>query len=123
MEKNLTKGEIFAHIRRLLKEIVRDYNAEFRFVLFTPSGKIVCDIEPPANKNSFLSFTDDPGMFEMDISAIFDEKEVFDVQFINARNVIIYRDNSDEELFRVPQMALFADQIIGFTLIKKQTLR
>ena len=119
MNQALTKGEIFKHTRDFMVTLKMEYNTEFYVVLYTSLGKIVCDIEPPAAQNSLIGFTDDPTMFTIDISAIFDGKGLFDAELINARNVTIYKNNTDEEVARLDQMIIFTDQILGFTFIKK----
>ena len=120
MNTGLIKGTLFTRLRGSLKKLKMEYNTEFQVVLYTSIGKIVCDIEPPAQAGSLIGVTDDPTMVTVDISAIFDKEDVIAAQLINAKSVIVYKNNSDEELMRADQMVLFADQIIGFTLIRKQ---
>jgi len=119
MSSNSPKASLFRQLKNALNSLKMEYNTEFQAVFFSHIGKIVCDIEPPASKDSLISFTDNPTMFIMDISALFDVDNAFDEHLINAKNVVIYKNNSNEELMRVDQMILFADQIIGFTLVKK----
>jgi hypothetical protein len=120
MNSDLAKGTVFTRLREFLVKLKMEYNTEFQVAFYTSLGRIVCDIEPPAHASSIIGVTDDPTMFTVDISAFFDEKDVFGAQLINAKNVIVYKNNTDEELMRTEQMVLFADQILGFTLVKKQ---
>ena len=119
MNNDFTKGAVFAQVRKFIDKFKMEYNTEFHFVFFTSFGKIVCDLEPPAKESSLIGLTDDTENFTVNISAIFDGKDVFDTLLLNAKNVVIYKNNSDDELMRAEQMILFADQILGFTLIKK----
>ena len=119
MSNDLAKGLVFTHIREFLDKLTMEYNTEFQVVFLTSIGKIVCDIEPPASRDALIGLTDDPTMFTVDISAIFDGKDISDSQFINAKNVIVYKNNSEEEFMRAEQMVLFPDQILGFSLIRK----
>ncbi len=116
----LSNETVIVHIREFLKKMKMEYNADFYVVLYTAIGKIVCDLEPPATKSSLLSFTDDPASFSVDISAVFDETGLFDDQLINAKNVIVYNNDSDVELMRTEQMVIFARHVVGFNLIRKQ---
>lgn len=116
---DLSRISIFTHVREVLNQMKMDYNAEFRFVFYTSLGRIECDIEPPEDKGSLIRFDDNPDKIDMDISAILDGKEVFNVQLLNAKNLVIYENSTGRELSRLDQMALFVDQIIGFTLVKK----
>jgi len=106
-------------MRSALRSLKMEYNAEFQVVFFSNIGKIVCDVEAPVKKDSLIAFTDNPTLFHIDISALFEETDAFDEQLINAKNAIIYKHNSDEELMRMDQLILFADQITGFTLVRK----
>ena len=119
MNVNLSEGALFTHIREFIKKLKMDFNAEFQVVFYTPIGRIVCDLEAPANESSLVSFTDDPTKFALDISAMFAGKGVFDTQLTYAKNVTVYRNNSDEIIFEEEQMVLFSNQILGFTLIRK----
>jgi hypothetical protein len=119
MGGNSVKGAAFTQIREILGKLKMEYNAQFNVVIYSSIGKIVCDIEPLAKEDSLIGFTDDPTVFSVDISAIFDGKEMFSADLLNAKNVIVY-SNSGEELMRVEQMVLFADQILGFNIVKKQ---
>lgn len=116
----MRNGTVFVHIRDFLNKMKMEYNADFYVVLYTAIGKIVCDLEPPATKSSLLSFTDDPASFTIDISAVFDGTGLLDEQLINAKNVIVYKNDSDVELMRTDQMVVFSRHIVGFNLIKKQ---
>jgi hypothetical protein len=118
MNSDFSKGSVFTRIKEFLKDLKMQYNTEFRVVLYTSIGKIICDLELPAKKNSLLRFTDDPSNFTIDLSAIFDGQDVFDIHLVNAKNVIVY-NNKEEEIMRADQMILFCDQILGFALIKK----
>ena len=119
MNGNLCEGAIFTHIREAIKKLKREFNTEFQVVFYTPIGRITCDLEPPADESSLISFTDDPTKFTINISAIFAEKGVFDTQLTYAKNVTVYRNNSNEILLQEEQMVLFADQIIGFALVRR----
>lgn len=131
MKSDFTRGRVFTQIRECLEKLKMEYNAEYHAVLYTAMGKVVCDLEPPAAKNSLLGFVDDPTTFTVDISALFDGSGAFDEELINAKNVVIYENNADKdgsgknspdkEIMRVEQMILFADQILGFSLIRQQT--
>ena len=120
MNGNLSEGALFTHIREFIQQLKMEYNAEFQVAFYTPIGRIVCDLEPPADSGSLIAYTDDPTNFALDISAMFDGKGVFDTQLTYARNVVVYKNDSNEVLFHEEQMILFANQILGFTLIKKQ---
>jgi|GEM_PF-2134698 len=124
MNNNLARGKLFWHIGEALRNIKMEYNADFQFVFYTSLGKIVCDVEPPANKSSLIGFTDDPSIFSMDISAIFDDmefdkNELFDCHLINAKNAVFYSNSTGEEIMRMNQIFLFSEQILGFTLLRK----
>jgi hypothetical protein len=114
------KGEVFTHIREFLKKVTMEYNTEFHVVFLTAMGKIVCDLAPPVSKDSLIGVTDDPTMFTVDVSAVFDGQGIFDTQLINTRNVTIYKNNTEEVFMHIDQMVLFADQILGFGLVKKE---
>ena len=113
------RGTVFTQMREVLNSLKMEYNTEFQVVLFTNIGKIVCDVAPPAKRDSLIAFTDNPAFFHIDISALFNETEAFDEQLINVKNAVIYKNTSNEESIRVDQMILFADQITGFTLERK----
>jgi hypothetical protein len=119
MSGDLSKGTVITQIRELVTKLKMENNTEFHVVLYTSMGQIVCDIEPPASENSLLGYTDDPTEFTVDISAFFDGKYEFESQLINAKNVTI-NSRSGEELSRMGQMILFTDQILGFTITRKQ---
>ena len=119
MNSELTQGKIFATVRECLDKFTREYNTDFQVVFLTPIGKIVCDIAPPASIDALIGVGDDPSDFCVDVSAIFDGLDMFDTQLINARNVIIYKDNAETEFMHLDQMVLFAHQILGFSLQKR----
>lgn len=119
MSDDVTKGAVFAQIRDCLEKLTMEYNTEFQVVFLTSAGKIICDLKPPASSDSFIGVTDDPTMFTVDVSAIFDGQNMFDTQLINAANVIVYKSNSEEVFMQEDQMVLFADQILGFSLVRK----
>jgi len=119
MSNESTKSAVFTHIRESLENLKREYNAEFQIVIYTAFGRIVCDLKPPSTKNALLGFVDDPTTVVIDISAVFDETGMFDAQLLNAKNVVIYNNNSGEEPIRVEQMVLFTDQILGFSLERR----
>ena len=121
MSKDFEKGAVFTNIRKFLDKLTMEYNTEFQVVFLTAAGKIVCDIEPPASEDSIIGVTDDPTMFTVDVSAIFDGQGMFDTQLINAKNAVVYKNNSEEAFMREDQMVLFADQILGFALVRKET--
>jgi len=120
MSKNTNKGEIFTHITKYLNSFTREYNSEFHVVLLTAVGKIVCDIAPPAGSDSLIGVTDDPTELTVDVSAIFADMDLFKTHLINIKNAVIYKNNSDEVFMREQQMVLFADQILGFALMRKE---
>ena len=115
---SLQKAAIIANIRNTINTLKMEYNTDFKIALYTTMGKIVCDVEPPAKKSSFVNFDDDPAKLVVDISAIFDGTEAFETHLINARDVVVY-NNSNEEIMKIEQMILFADDILGFALVKK----
>jgi hypothetical protein len=117
-----TKGTVFIQVRELLERLKREYNAEYHVAIYTSFGRVLCDLELPSTKNSIVGFADDPKKFAIDISAIFEGVDVFDDELLNVKNVIIYKNNSAEELVRTEQMILFTDQILGFSLEKKRIL-
>jgi len=119
MSDNLTKCAVFIQLREFLERLTMEYNTEFQVVFLTAAGKIVCDLKPPASSDSLIGVTDDPTLFTVDVSAIFDGQDRFDTQLINAVNVIVYKNNSEEVFIQEEQMVLFADQIIGFSLVRK----
>ena len=119
MNDNFSEGALFTHIREFIQRLKMEFNAEFQVAFYTPIGKIVCDLEPPAPESSLISFTDDPANFTLDISAMFAGKDVLDTQLTYAKNVSVYKTNSNEILFQEEQMILFANQILGFTLLRK----
>jgi hypothetical protein len=120
MNSDFNKGEVVMHLRELLSKLTREYNTEFNVVFLTPVGKIVCDLAPPAEEDSLIGVHDDPTKVTVDISAVYDGKGICDTKMINAKNVIVYKNNSDEEFMRAEQMILFTDQIIGFSILRKQ---
>ena len=115
MSSYSARSSTFMRVREFLQNIKMSHNAHFKVVLYTALGRIVCDIEPPAEKDSLLGITDYPDLFTVDISAAFDEKSEADSNLLNARNVIVY-NSAGEESMRVDQMLIFADRIIGFGL-------
>ena len=119
MNGNLSEGVLFTHIREAIQRLKREFNTEFQVAFYTSIGRIICDLEPPADESSLISFTDDPTKFTVNISAMFAGKGVFDTQLTYPKNVTVYRNNSNEILLQEEQMVLFADQILGFTLVKK----
>lgn len=119
MSSNLTKGMVFTHIHELLKKLRMEYNAEYRVIFYTSIGRIVCDLEPPAPKSSLIGYADDPTTFTVDISSLFEGTGLFEAHLINAKNVTVYKNNSDEELMRAEQMLLFADQILSFNVVRQ----
>ena len=119
MSSDVSKGAVFTQIREFISKLKMEYNTEFNVILFTSFGKIVCDIDLPAKQGSLIGFSDDTSKFSVDISAIFDGKDMFEAHMINAKNVVVYKHDSDEELMRAEQMIIFVDQILGFTLSKK----
>ena len=121
MSKELTKGTVFTDIREFLTKLKMEYNTEFQVVFLTAIGKIVCDLQAPSTEDSLIGVTDDPTMFTVDVSAIFDGKGMFDTYLINATNVIVYKNNTEEEYMHADQMVLFADQILGFSLVRKNS--
>ena len=120
MNGDCAKRAIFARVEDLLHRLKMEYNAEFQAVLFTALGKIVCDIEPFTKESSPIGVTDDPSLLTLDISAVFEEQDVFGARLINAKNVTVYNGDSDEVIARAEQMILFADHILGFTLVRTQ---
>ena len=119
MSNDLTKGAVFTHVREFLSKLTMEYNTEFQVVFLTAIGKIVCDVEPPASEDSLIGVTDDPTMFTVDVSAIFDGQNMFDTHLINATNVVVYKNSSEEVFMQADQIVLFADQILGFSLVRK----
>ena len=119
MNSNLSEGALFTNIRESIQKLKREFNTEFQVVFYTPIGRIICDLETPADENSLISYTDDPTKFTVNISAMFAGKGVFDTQLVYAKNVTVYRNNSNEILLQEDQMVLFANQILGFTLVKR----
>ena len=116
MNSDSTKGVVLAKIRQLINTLRKEYNAEYRTVLYTAAGRIVCDLDPPAPKSDLVGFVDDPTTFTLDISAEFDGMGLFDSQLVNVKNAVVLRNDSEEVLSRADQMVIFSDQIIGFRL-------
>jgi hypothetical protein len=116
MESGAAKGAVIAQLRQLVNTLRKDYNKEYRVVLYTASGRIVCDLAPPSPRNDLVSYVDDPNTISLDVSADFDGTGLFDSQLVNVKNAVIYRSDSNDELARADQIILFADQIIGFGL-------
>ncbi|MCL2851605.1 MAG: hypothetical protein FWE20_01030 [Defluviitaleaceae bacterium] len=74
MSGDSEKRAVLMHVRKFLGKVKMEYNTQFHVVLYTSFGKLVCDIEPFAQESSALRFTDDPTVFTLDASAIFDGK-------------------------------------------------
>ena len=119
MHNSHAEKSTFTQIREFLSKAKMEYNAQFNVILYTSFGKLICDLEPFARSSSALGFTDDPTIFTLDASAIFDGTSETNMHLVNAKNVIAY-DHSGKELMRTEQMIIFADQILGFSLINKQ---
>ena len=119
MSDNASKCEVFKQLREFLDKLTMEYNTEFQILLLTSIGKIICDIMPPAGSDSLIGVTDDPTMFTVDVSAIFDGQNAFDTHLINATNVVVYKNSSEEVFMQADQIVLFADQILGFSLVRK----
>ena len=119
MEDFSGKYAIKKNVETNLNKLKMEYNAEFQIILYTAMGRIVCDLEPPAEEGSLVSFTDDPTIFSIDISAMFDQKELFSANLVNAKNAVIYSNDTGLEIMRTEQILLFMDQIIGFSLIRR----
>ena len=118
MSDDLTKSAVFTQIREFIKKLTMEYNTDYRVAFLTPIGKIVCDLEPFAEKSSLIGITDDPTVFTVDISALFSNDNI-GTHVINATNVVVYKNDSGKEIMRTNQMILFADQIIGITIVNK----
>jgi len=118
MNVDQAKVTIFEELRTFLHSMRMEYNTEFRVVFLTAVGKIVCDLEEPAHESGMIGLSDDPEAITIDISAIFDNLGSFNTQLVNAKNVVVYKNNSEDVFMRAEQMAIFADQILGFTLTK-----
>ena len=119
MGSNKSEGLLFKHIREYIQKLKMEFNAEYQVVFYTSLGRMVCDLEEPAQENSLVSFTDDPTNFTIDISAMFAGKGILDTQWTYVKNIIVYKNDSDKVLFKEEQMILFDDQLLGFTLVKK----
>jgi len=120
MGENLVKGAMFAEIREFLAKVKRDYNSEYQVVFLTSSGKIVCDLGIKESDDSAIGLSDDPTMIDVDISAIFKDTFEFDKHLVNAMNVVVYKNDSEEEFMRSDQMLLFTDHIMGVSLVRKE---
>jgi len=119
MNGDVIKGAIFSEIRNFLAKAKMDYNTEFQVVFLTSVGKIVCDIGDQAGEGALIGLSDDPTTIDVDISAIFDDKCEFDTHLVNAKNVVVYKNNSNDVFMQADQMVLFTDQILGVSLEKK----
>ena len=114
------KISIISQIRRFLEDSKREYNQEFRVEFLTSIGRIHCDVEPLAHTTELIGYLDDPENVVIDVSAIFGDNSEFDSQLINAKNVVLYKNNSDEILMTSKQIILFVDRILGFSIVKKR---
>jgi hypothetical protein len=114
MSDLLEKSKVFTDLRDFQIKMRMEYNAEYKVVLYTAIGRVVCDLEPLAPRDSLIGISDDPAAVSVDVSALFSGDNP-----VNAKNVIIYKHDSNEELTRADQIMLFADQILGFSLLKQ----
>ena len=119
MSDDLTKSAVFAQVREFIKTLKMEYNTNYRVAFLTSIGKIVCDLEPFADRSALIGITDDPSVFTVDISALF-SKDNLGTHVINATDVVVYSNDSKEVIMRTDQMILFADQILGIAIVKKE---
>lgn len=108
--------------------------ADYQVLLLTPFGFIKGDIENLATNQNFITETDSPNKYNIDISVVYQfrndtlielEKDnktlnvIDNGALINLKNVTIYKDNLNVPILTTNQMILFVDQIISFSLFPR----
>ena len=121
------KGNVLNEVMNLLDTLKRENNAQYKVMLITTAGTLVGDIEPCSPEAGLIKYTDDPALFSLDTSSIFNmlkkrypEEPYTDSYMLNVKNAILYGSSPREEIMKVEQIIIFSDQIVGFSLIKQQ---
>ena len=124
---SFVKGNVINELMNLVDTLKKENNANYKILLFTNAGALLGDIEPCASEGELIKYTDDPAEFTLDTSSIFnklkkgytDEEESYaGAYMINVKNASLYA-NSKETIINVEQIIIFADQITGFSLVRK----
>ncbi len=104
---------------------------DYQILLLTPYGFIKGDIENIASHDNFITKTDIPNKYDVDLSIVYQyrndalkdaEKDKENINLIdngaiiNLKNVTVYKDNLKEPILTTNQMIVFADQIVSFSL-------
>lgn len=122
---------VFKELIKLIYKLRSENNANYRVAMLTAVGTIIGTIAPCSAENEMIKYTDDPEKFMLDTSSIFDvlakqynsnkerETAYSDAYMVNVLDAVIYRNGINGEGEPIGQIILFADQIIGFSLVKQ----
>jgi len=120
---------VFKELIKLVYKLKSENNSNFKVAILTAAGTIVGSIAPCSRENEMIKYTDDPEKFTLDTSSIFDvlskqyksdnsESEYSDAYMVNVLDAVIYENGIKGEGVPSGQIILFADQIIGFSLVR-----
>jgi len=120
---------VFKELIKLVYKLKSENNSNFKVAILTAAGTIVGTIAPCSRENEMIKYTDDPEKFTLDTSSIFDvlakqyksdkvESEYSDAYMLNLLDAIVYEHGIKGEGVPAGQIILFADQIIGFSLVR-----
>jgi hypothetical protein len=119
---------VFRELMKLIYKLKSENNALYKVAILTPAGTIVGNMAPCSPENEMIKYTDDPEKFTLDTSSIFDvlskqynpvKQEYSDAYMVNVLDATVYENGITGEGTHVDQIILFADQIIGFSLIRQ----
>jgi hypothetical protein len=121
---------VFKELVKLIYTLKSQNNASYKVALLTAAGTIVGTIAPCSEEKEMIKFTDDPEQFILDTSSIFDvltkeyyagksHPEYSDAYMVNILDADIYRNGLNGSYDHIDQIIIFADQVIGFSLIRK----
>jgi len=124
------KDIVFKELTSLVYKLKESNNAYYKVSFLTTAGTIVGNIAPCSAENEMIKYTDDPEKFTLDTSSIFDilskqynhdndrKPGYSDAYMINVLDATIYEKGTRIEGIHADQIILFADQIVGFSLVR-----
>jgi hypothetical protein len=121
---------VFKELIKLIYKLKSENNTSFKVAILTAAGTIVGNIAPCSHENEMIKYTDDPTKFTFDTSSIFDvlskqyqpgngESEYSDAYMVNVLDATVFEHGMTGEGKKIEQIILFADQIIGFSLVRQ----
>lgn len=128
---NSMKSIVFKELIKLIYKLRSENNANYKVALLTAAGTITGTISPCSAENEMIKYTDDPEKFLLDTSSIFDvlakqydsgkerETAYSDAYMVNVLDAVMYKHGIHSDGEPIDQIILFADQIIGFSLVKQ----